>query len=124
MGGKQYALPFDYPNRSLFANLTAFQEAGLQPPPITYKDDTWTWDAFRTSMDSLQRRFGPGGAFAVDVWRDAVRSWIAWVWNNGGDFLSTDQQRRDSLSVYGNRVMRPPAADRLYGFVYGAIDSL
>jgi arylsulfatase A-like enzyme len=28
-------------------------------------------------------------------------------------FLCTDQQRRDSLSVYGNRVVRTPAADRL-----------
>jgi arylsulfatase A-like enzyme len=28
-------------------------------------------------------------------------------------FLCTDQQRRDSLSVYGNRAVRTPAADRL-----------
>src|SRR5918994_1312899 len=90
VGGKLYALPFDYPNRSFFANLSAFQEAGLKAPPTTYKDDSWTWDAFRTSMEGLQRRFGAQGAFAVDVGRDAVRSWIGWVWNNGGDLLSKD----------------------------------
>ena len=90
VGGKLYALPFDYPNRSFFANMSAFQEAGIKAPPTTYKDDTWTWDAFRTSMEGLQRRFGPQGAFAVDVGRDAVRSWIAWVWNNGADLLSKD----------------------------------
>ena len=28
-------------------------------------------------------------------------------------FLCTDQLRRDSLSVYGNGVVRTPAADRL-----------
>ena len=28
-------------------------------------------------------------------------------------FLCTDQQRRDSLSVYGNRIVRTPAGDRL-----------
>jgi ABC-type glycerol-3-phosphate transport system substrate-binding protein len=88
--GKLYALPFDYPNRSFFANMSAFQEAGLKPPPTTYKDDSWTWDAFRTSMEGLQRRFGAQGAFAVDAGRDPVRSWVAWVWNNGGDFLSKD----------------------------------
>ena len=90
VGGKLYALPFDYPNRSFFANLSAFQEAGLKAPPTTYKDGSWTWDAFRNSMEGLQRRFGPQGAFAVDVGRDAVRSWIGWVWNNGGDLLSKD----------------------------------
>jgi ABC-type glycerol-3-phosphate transport system substrate-binding protein len=88
--GKVSALPFDYPNRSFFANMSAFQEAGIKPPPTTYKDDTWTWDAFRTSMEGLQRRVGPNGGWAVDAGRDAVRSWIAWVWNNGGDFLSRD----------------------------------
>jgi multiple sugar transport system substrate-binding protein len=90
VAGKLHALPFDFPNRSFFANLNAFQEAGLKPPPTTYKDDTWTWDAFRTAMEGLQRRFGPQGAFAVDAGRDPVRSWIAWVWNNGADFLAKD----------------------------------
>ena len=88
--GKLYAFPSDYPNRSFFANMTAFQEAGLKPPPTTYKDDTWTWDVFRTAMEGLQRRAGPQGGWAVDTGRDAVRSWISWVWNNGGDFLSRD----------------------------------
>jgi len=90
VGGKLYALPFDYPNRAFFANITAFQEAGLKPPPTTYKDDTWTWETFRTAMDGLQRRVGPQGGWAVDTGRDPVRSWISWVWNNGGDFLSKD----------------------------------
>jgi ABC-type glycerol-3-phosphate transport system substrate-binding protein len=70
--------------------MNAFQEAGLKAPPTTYKDESWTWAAFRSAMEGLQRRFGPQGAFAVDVGRDPVRSWIAWVWNNGGDLLSKD----------------------------------
>jgi multiple sugar transport system substrate-binding protein len=89
VGGKLYALPFDAPNRGFFANVQAFEEAGLKPPPSSYKDDTWTWDAFRTTMDGLMRRFGPQGAFAVDTGRE-LRSWIPWVWNNGGDFFSKD----------------------------------
>lgn len=88
--GKLYAFPYDYPNRSFFANMTAFQEAGLKPPATTYKEDTWTWDAFRTAMDALQRRVGPQGGWAVDTGRDAIRSWVSWVWNNGGDFLAKD----------------------------------
>jgi multiple sugar transport system substrate-binding protein len=90
VAGKLYALPFDYPNRSFFANVSAFQEAGLKPPPTSYKDESWTWDAFRTAAEALQRRAGPLGGWAVDTGRDPVRSWIAWVWNNGGDFLSRD----------------------------------
>jgi multiple sugar transport system substrate-binding protein len=90
VAGKLYALPFDYPNRSFFANVSAFQDAGLKPPPTSYKDETWTWDAFRTTAEALQRRAGLQGGWAVDTGRDPVRSWIAWVWNNGGDFLSKD----------------------------------
>jgi multiple sugar transport system substrate-binding protein len=90
VNGKVHALPFDYPNRALFANVTAFQDAGLKPPPTTYKDETWTWEAFRAAMEGLQRRAGPAGGWAVDAGRDPVRSWIAWVWNNGGDFLARD----------------------------------
>jgi multiple sugar transport system substrate-binding protein len=41
-------------------------------------------------MDGLQRRLGPQGGWAVDTGRDALRSWISWVWNNGGDFFSKD----------------------------------
>ncbi|CAA9236988.1 MAG: hypothetical protein AVDCRST_MAG77-1516 [uncultured Chloroflexi bacterium] len=88
--GKLSALPYDFPNRSYFANMTAFQDAGIKLPPTTYKDDTWTWDVFRTSMEGLQRRVGPNGGWALDAGRDAIRSWMAWVWNNGGDFLSRD----------------------------------
>jgi multiple sugar transport system substrate-binding protein len=90
VNGRVHALPFDYPNRALFANVTAFQDAGLKPPPTTYKDETWTWDAFRAAMEGLQRRVGPQGGWAADAGRDPVRSWIAWVWNNGGDLLAKD----------------------------------
>jgi multiple sugar transport system substrate-binding protein len=90
VNGKVHALPFDFPNRSFFANVTAFQDAGVKPPATSYKDETWTWDAFRSAMEGLQRRVGPQGGWAVDTGRDAVRSWIPWVWNNGGDFLSKD----------------------------------
>jgi multiple sugar transport system substrate-binding protein len=90
VNGKVHALPFDYPNRAFFANLTAFQDAGLKPPPTTYKDETWTWDAYRVAMEGLQRRLGTQGGWAVDTGRDALRSWISWVWNNGGDFLAKD----------------------------------
>ena len=90
VAGKLHALPFDFPNRAFFANMNAFQEAGIKAPPTTYKDESWTWAAFRSAIEGLQRRFGPQGAFAVDVGRDPVRSWIAWVWNNGGDLLSRD----------------------------------
>src|SRR5262249_26294714 len=52
--------------------------------------ETWTWDAFRAAMDGLQRRAGAQGGWAVDTGRDPVRSWISWVWNNGGDLLARD----------------------------------
>jgi multiple sugar transport system substrate-binding protein len=101
--GKLHALPFDYPNRSFFMNVTAFQEAGVNPPPNTYKDNSWTWDTFRTAMEGLQRRFGTeGGTHAVDTGRE-VRAWIAWVWNNGGDLFSKDNRGSCSTSPQGWR---------------------
>ncbi len=45
VNGKVHALPCDYPNRAFFANMTAFQDAGLKPPPTTYNDEAWTWEA-------------------------------------------------------------------------------
>lgn len=89
IGGKLYALPYDFPNRCLFANMSAFDEAGVKRPPSTYKDDSWTWDSFRTAMEGLQRRLGPQGSWAFDANR-GLRSWMPWVWNNGGDLLSRD----------------------------------
>ena len=89
VAGKLYALSYDFPNRCLFANMSAFDEAGVKRPPSTYKDDTWTWDAFRIAMEGLQRRFGPQGSWAFDANR-GLRSWLPWVWNNGGDLLSKD----------------------------------
>jgi ABC-type glycerol-3-phosphate transport system substrate-binding protein len=112
VAGKLYALPFDYPNRSFFANMSAFQEAGIKPPPTTYKDDAWTWDAFRTAMEGLQRRQGPQGGWSVDTGRDAVRSWIAWVWNNGGDLFS-----KDGKEV----VLNQPAGIEALGFLQDLI---
>ncbi|HET7771906.1 MAG TPA: sugar ABC transporter substrate-binding protein [Chloroflexota bacterium] len=136
VGGKLHAFPFDDPNRSFFVNMTAFQEAGLKAPPTTYKDDSWTWDAFRTAMEGLQRRVGPQGGWAVDTGRDALRSWVVWVWNNGGDFLSKDGKQVvlnqpagvEALAflqdlIHRNRVA-PPQAERgnvRMNFVQGKI---
>ena len=89
VGGKLCALAYDFPNRCLFANLSAFDEAGVKRPPSTWKDETWTWDAFRAAMEGLQRRRGPQGAWAFDANR-GLRSWLPWVWNNGADLLSRD----------------------------------
>jgi multiple sugar transport system substrate-binding protein len=44
-------------------------------------------------MDGLQRHVGPQGGWALDTGRDAVRSRISWVWNNGGDLLSKDAKQ-------------------------------
>jgi len=89
VNGKLYALSYDFPNRCLFANMTAFDEAGIKRPPSTWKDEAWTWDVFRTAMEGLQRRRGPQGAWAFDANR-GLRSWMPWVWNNGADLLSKD----------------------------------
>jgi multiple sugar transport system substrate-binding protein len=83
-------MPYDFPNRYLFANTKPFDEAGVTRPPTTYKDDSWTWDALRAAMEGLQRRFGGDGAsFAFDGGR-GIRSHMPWVWNNGGDMFSKD----------------------------------
>jgi ABC-type glycerol-3-phosphate transport system substrate-binding protein len=123
VGGKLYALAYDFPNRCLFANLSAFDEAGVKRPPSTWKDDAWTWDAFRTAMESLQRRRGPQGAWAFDANR-GLRSWMPWVWNNGADLLSKDSKEVvlnepagvEALAFLQDLIVRyqvsPPQADR------------
>jgi multiple sugar transport system substrate-binding protein len=87
--GKLYALPYDFPNTAFFYNVDAFTQAGLPRPPSTYKDTSWTWEAFRNAALTLQRRYGPQGAFAVDTGR-GLRAWIYWLWNAGGDLFSKD----------------------------------
>jgi multiple sugar transport system substrate-binding protein len=87
--GKLYALPYDCPNTAFFYNVDAFTQAGLPRPPSTYKDASWTWEAFRNAALALQRRYSPQGAFAVDTGR-GLRAWIYWIWNAGGDLFSKD----------------------------------
>jgi multiple sugar transport system substrate-binding protein len=72
----------------------------------------------------------------VDTGRDALRSWVVWVWNNGGDFLSKDGKQVvlnqpagvEALAflqdlIHRNRVA-PPQAERgnvRMNFVQGKI---
>lgn len=86
---KLYAMSYDFPNRCLFVNVKAFDEAGVRRPPTTYKDDSWNWDVFRTAMEGLMRRFGSDGTWAIDGGR-ALRAYMPWVWNAGGDMISKD----------------------------------
>ena len=85
--GVQYGFPVDAPNQQLFYNKTMFEEAGVEPPPSDWDDETWTWDAFLEKAialtDASKNRWGyqvlPG-----------FRPWWIWVTANGGSFFNED----------------------------------
>jgi ABC-type glycerol-3-phosphate transport system substrate-binding protein len=86
--GKRYGVPFlgvqvAYYNRALA------QQVGARVP-ATWKDGSWTWEAF---LDANRRATVAQGATATR-WGNAIGtdrfSWQPWVWSNGGDVFNDD----------------------------------
>jgi multiple sugar transport system substrate-binding protein len=77
-------------------NKTAFEEAGLKPPPSDYKDTTWTWDRMREDA----RRLTKTGATGADtrfgfMWDVSLLSrFSAQVNAAGGKIVDTLQDPR------------------------------
>ncbi len=86
--GKRYGVPFlgvqvAYYNRALA------QQVGIKLPE-TWKDSTWTWDAFLDANRKATVRQGD----TATRWGNAIGtdrlSWQPWVWSNGGDVFNDD----------------------------------
>jgi multiple sugar transport system substrate-binding protein len=94
--GKFYGLTTSPNTYVLLFNRTAFEEAGLKPPPADYRDKTWTWNRMREDARRLTRpgatppetRFG----FQWDV---ALLSRLSsQIRANGGKLADRDEDPR------------------------------
>jgi multiple sugar transport system substrate-binding protein len=87
--GEQYGLPRDWAARILYYNVDAFKRAGVPRPAATWKDLSWTWNAFLEAARKLTVRTGDDVAqYGADV-QGGYRNWNAWVYNNGGETIDT-----------------------------------
>ncbi|HNQ99391.1 MAG TPA: sugar ABC transporter substrate-binding protein [Trueperaceae bacterium] len=81
--GGIYGVPFYTNALGMFYNKTAFEEAGLPLP-----DDDWTWDDFRTAVDTLSN--GEMYGFGLEGAWGGTFEWYPWFWQAGGQLLSDD----------------------------------
>jgi multiple sugar transport system substrate-binding protein len=91
-GGDLWGVPRDFPTRAIVYNADVLRAAGVKPPPATWDDTSWTFQAFLDAALRLVRRGdGPNG---VSQWawsgNEDVQQWMPWVFNNGGEFVSPD----------------------------------
>ncbi|MFD1714617.1 extracellular solute-binding protein [Amnibacterium flavum] len=96
--GTQYGLPFITSTRGLFYNKTAFEEAGIDAPPTTWKE--LVEDA------KLLEEAGYIGYGLPLGTEESQAEWSIWMWGNGGDwesgpgeFTIDSEQNQDTLSV-------------------------
>ena len=93
--GKRWGLPNSLSlNSTPFLNLTLAEEAGGRRPPATWSDRTWDWNAFLEFCRKTTRRDGGRTAQWGFVGAHAdFRTYMGWVWSNGGDFFDRDLTR-------------------------------
>jgi multiple sugar transport system substrate-binding protein len=94
--GKFYGLTTSPNTYILLFNRTAFEEAGLKPPPADYRDRSWTWSRMREDARRLTRpgrtpqetRFG----FLWDV--SLLSRLSSQIRANGGRLVDRDEDPR------------------------------
>ena len=100
--GEQYGLPRDWAARILYYNVDAFKRAGVPRPAPTWKDLSWTWNAFLEAARKLTIRSGDTVTqYGADV-QGGYRIWNAWVYNNGGETVDAAKKicrMTDALTV-------------------------
>jgi multiple sugar transport system substrate-binding protein len=108
--GNVYGIPKDFNTLGLFYNKALFQEANVAPPT-----NTWTWDDMRAAAKKLtktgeeaRRIYGDVQSVYGITLPDSSSRWLAFLFANGGNVLSTDGTRAvfnnqagvDSLKFY------------------------
>jgi multiple sugar transport system substrate-binding protein len=90
--GKQTGLPRGYANQVLFYNLDLFERAGRKAPPSDWNSAAWTWNDFLADARALTNTAenGKQGHFGYGMWPGLRFTYGLFVWNAGGDILSTD----------------------------------
>jgi multiple sugar transport system substrate-binding protein len=68
--GRYYALPLGINPNAMFYNVDLFKRAGIQPPPRSWNDKTWTWERF---LDMAQRLTKAAESPTTSQW-----GWLEW----------------------------------------------
>ncbi|MHB0877781.1 MAG: ABC transporter substrate-binding protein [Anaerolineae bacterium] len=87
--GKSYGMPWSMGVQVLYANKTAFEEAGVALPPDDWNNPAWTWAEFLETAKALTKgteRYG------VEMDNGMEFYWGNFIWSNGGDVLSADEK--------------------------------
>jgi multiple sugar transport system substrate-binding protein len=88
--GKQWALPF-LGVLTAYVNLALVERSGARRPPATWRDPTWTNEAFLEFCQKMTRREGGQPVqFGFTGTHDNWRYYMPWVWANGGDMFDRD----------------------------------
>jgi len=84
VGDSLYGLPKDFTSRAFFYNKKLFDEAGIPHPTAD-----WTWDDLQNIALELTRGEGVDKQFGFYTYAGSYPL-QAFVWSNGGDFISPD----------------------------------
>lgn len=82
--GSMYGLPFDGETTGLFYRTDLFDQAGIEGPPTTWEEFEQTAAAL---TDPAKKQYGVA-IFSTE----AAYYWYPWLWQAGGDTLSSDGQ--------------------------------
>jgi multiple sugar transport system substrate-binding protein len=82
--GSMFGLPFDGETTGLFYRTDLFAEAGIENPPQT-------WEEFEQAAAALTDSSGQQYGVAMFS-TEAAYYWYPWLWQAGGDTLSSDGQ--------------------------------
>lgn len=85
--GSQYALPKGLDTVVVALNTELFDRYGVELP-----QDGWTWDDMRTIATSLKDAIAAAGGseYPIVMELDAQPSWMNFLYQNGGNYLSED----------------------------------
>jgi multiple sugar transport system substrate-binding protein len=92
--GRLYGLPQHWLAHAIVYNKELFRQAGIDPPPVNWREGSWTWDKVLEVAKKLTVRDGSGlrqaglalGGYSWTTWR-------MFVWQNGGDVVTKDLKR-------------------------------
>ena len=82
--GSMYGLPFDAETTGLFYRTDRFEEAGIAAPPKT-------WEEFEATAAKLTNPAEKEYGFILFA-PESAYYWYPWLWQNGGELLSEDNQ--------------------------------
>ena len=88
--GKLVAMTFAVLNAGVFMNATRFDEAGVDYPPVSWEDDTWTWEAMIETAKKLT--LDTDGDGKTDRYGVNTGHWSPWTYTRlwGQDLVSDE----------------------------------